>query len=411
MKRRMSVAIAALMCIPLLTCCGSKISQDTKNSSEVVSVGGEPEEETTEEETAPPENPVVRIVAAGDNLVQTAVYRTAQAKSVDETYDFSYSYENVKDIISSGDISILNQETLIANDKFEISGSNFNFNSPTQLGDEMIDLGFDVFTMSNNHVLDKGTDGLLATLDYWDSRMAEHDNVRVLGAYRDEMDMNDIRTIESNGMTIAFLGYTEHTNGYSLPADSPIKIVYTDETELMESQIRRAKQMADAVVVSVHWGLEDTHTVSDACRELAQNFVDWGADVVVGTHSHTAETMEYLERDNGSRGFVFYSLGNFISAQTDNFNTVGEIAALNLEKDMVTGEIKVEDVEVTPVITHYDDGSFTNLRLYPYNMYTPELADSHGLPYAPAGTAKTYSMDVIDKIIEENIPEEFRKLD
>ncbi len=411
MKKRISIAIVALMCIPLLTCCGSKISQDTKNSSEVVSVGGEPEEETTEEETAPLENPVVRLVAAGDNLVQTAVYRTAQAKSVDETYDFSYSYENVKDIISSGDISILNQETLIANDKFEISGSNFNFNSPTQLGDEMIDLGFDVFTMSNNHVLDKGTDGLLATLDYWDSRMAEHDNVRVLGAYRDEMDMNDIRTIESNGMTIAFLGYTEHTNGYSLPADSPIKIVYTDEAELMESQIRRAKQMADAVVVSVHWGLEDTHTVSDACRELAQNFVDWGADVVVGTHSHTAETMEYLERDNGSRGFVLYSLGNFISAQTDNFNTVGEIASLNIEKDMVTGEIKVEDVEVTPVITHYDDGSFTNLRLYPYNMYTSELADSHGLPYAPAGTAKTYSMDVIDKIIEENIPEEFRKLD
>ena len=411
MKKRISIAIVALMCIPLLTCCGSKISQDTKNSSEVVSVGGEPEEETTEEETAPLENPVVRLVAAGDNLVQTAVYRTAQAKSVDETYDFSYSYENVKDIISSGDISILNQETLIANDKFEISGSNFNFNSPTQLGDEMIDLGFDVFTMSNNHVLDKGTDGLLATLDYWDSRMAEHDNVRVLGAYRDEMDMNDIRTIESNGMTIAFLGYTEHTNGYSLPADTPIKIVYTDEAELMESQIRRAKQMADAVVVSVHWGLEDTHTVSDACRELAQNFVDWGADVVVGTHSHTAETMEYLERDNGSRGFVLYSLGNFISAQTDNFNTVGEIASLNIEKDMVTGEIKVEDVEVTPVITHYDDGSFTNLRLYPYNMYTSELADSHGLPYAPAGTAKTYSMDVIDKIIEENIPEEFRKLD
>lgn len=411
MKKRISIAIAVLMCVPLLTCCGSKISQDAKNSSEVVSVGGEPEEATTEKETAPLENPVVRIVAAGDNLVQTAVYRTAQAKSVDETYDFSYSYENVKDIISSGDISILNQETLIANDKFEISGSNFNFNSPSQLGDEMIDLGFDVFTMSNNHVLDKGTDGLLATLDYWDSRMAEHDNVRVLGAYRDEMDMNDIRTIESNGMTIAFLGYTEHTNGYSLPADSPIKIVYTDETELMESQIKRAKQMADAVVVSVHWGLEDTHTVSDACRELAQNFVDWGADVVVGTHSHTAETMEYLERDNGSRGFVFYSLGNFISAQTDNFNTVGEIASLSLEKDMVTGEIKVDDIEVTPVITHYDDGSFTNLRLYPYSMYTSELADSHGLPYAPAGTAKTYSMDVIDKIIEENIPEEFRKLD
>ena len=68
------------------------------------------------------------------------------------------------------------------------------------------------------------------------------------------------------------------------------------------------------------------------------------------------------------------------------------------------------NVGCIPVITHYDNGSFANLRLYPYNMYTPELAASHGLPYAPMGTAKTFNMDVVNWIINENIPAEFQRL-
>ncbi|MBE6857791.1 MAG: CapA family protein, partial [Ruminococcus sp.] len=119
---------------------------------------------TTEPTTLPPpEDKVIHVVAVGDNLVQTAVYRNAQRHATDGTYDFLPLYENVRDIIESGDISIINQETLIANGEYEVSGSNFNFNSPVELGDDMIDLGFNVFTLANNHLMDKGTGGLEAT--------------------------------------------------------------------------------------------------------------------------------------------------------------------------------------------------------------------------------------------------------
>ena len=413
--RKGRAAGAALILALTVYSCGQVVERDAKN----VNAGKEaiiPTEPTVPITTQPPTEPPVvdkriHIVATGDNLVQTAVYKNAQQLAGDGvSYDFKPMYENVRHIIEGADVSIINQETLICNGEYEVSGSNFNFNSPVELGQDMIDLGFDVFTIANNHVLDKGVGGLSATLDYWDEKSQLNDIV-VCGAYRNEADANNIRTMEVDGVTIAFLAYTEHMNGYKMPSDSEMRVILTDEEEIMEAQIREASEIADVVITAMHWGVEDTHVVSEDRKELAQKLVDWGCDVILGTHPHTAETMEYITREDGSRGFVYYSLGNFISAQTDNFNVVGEIADFTVVVDGETGDVTLEDVYAIPVINHYDDGKFSNMRLYPYNMYTSELADTHGLPYAPLGTAKSFNMEVIDNIIENNIPEEFRKLD
>ncbi len=416
-KSKRACTAALLLSVSLaLAGCGSDVGSMKYDNSDsqiqaVLSDELATEATTAEPTTEPvPEDKRVRVVAVGDNLVQTAVYREASYHAADGTYNFLPLYENVKDIIQAGDISVINQETLIANGEYEVSGSNFNFNSPPELGDDMIELGFDVFTLANNHLLDKGTGGLEATLDYWDSRMAAND-ILVCGAYRDDADAQNIRTMEINGVTVAFLAYTEHINGYSVPSDSPLRIILTSETDVMEEQIRRANEIADAVIVAAHWGVEDTHTVSQDRINLAQNMVEWGADVILGAHPHTAETMEYITRTDGTQGFVFYSLGNFISAQTDNFNLVGEIADFEIVVDAETDAVTIENIGVIPVINHYDDGSFSNMRLYPYNMYTEELALGHGVPYAPMGTAKNFSMDVINGIVEANIPAEFRRLD
>ena len=364
---------------------------------------------TTTEPPVPPDI-TVNMLAVGDNLVQTYVYLAAQAQSMDGvSYNFLPLYENIRSYVEAADVAVINQETLICGEGWEISGSNFNFNSPPQLGEDMVNLGFDVFTLANNHMLDKTINGLSASLDYWDGMMQKYP-ILALGAYRDEADQNRIRVQEVNGMKIAYLAYTEHMNMYQVPADSPIKIGLTSDEALIERQIKEAKEIADAVVVAAHWGNEDTHVVRDDVKELAHKMVNWGADVVLGSHPHTAQTMEYIERDDGSMGFVYYSLGNFISAQTDNFNMIGEMATYDLVKDGATGKVSVLNVGCIPVITHYDNGQFANLRLYPYNMYTPELAASHGLPYAPMGTAKTFNMDVVNWIVNENIPQEFQRL-
>lgn len=404
-----ALAILAATAIGIGGCIGDVVGEASFESS-VDSTDSTTVPVTEEPSTEPvPEDKKIHVVAAGDNLIQTAVYREASYHATDGTYDFLPMYENVRDIIQSGDLSILNQETLICGGDYEISGSNFNFNSPPELGDDMIELGFNAFTIANNHVLDKGTGGLESALDYWDSKCALND-ILVCGAYRNEADAQNIRTIDVNGVTVAILAYTEHMNGYSIPYDSSLRVILTSEEDVIESQIKKANEIADVVIVAAHWGVEDVHTVSEDRRELAQDMTDWGADLIIGTHPHTAETMEYLYRDDGTRGFVYYSLGNFISAQTDNFNLVGEIADLDIVVDGETGDVTLENVGAIPVINHYDDGSFSNMRLYPYNMYTEELASGHGVPYAPYGTAKNFGMDVVDRIIDENIPVEFQKL-
>ena len=415
-------AAVSLMSLSLLLIFGSCAASDLPNQ------GMEPISSAETEETAPvtlptsttvisttteppiPPDITVNMLAVGDNLVQTYVYLAAQAQSADGvSYNFAPLYENIKPIVQAADVAVINQETLICGGDYEVSGSNFNFNSPVELGDAMVDVGFDIFTIANNHMLDKTIYGLESSLDYWDGMMQKYP-ILAVGAYRNEEDQNRIRVQEVNGMKIAYLAYTEHLNGYSIPADSPIRIGDTEDEALIERQIKEAKEIADAVVVAAHWGTEDTHIVRDDVKELAQKMVNWGADVILGSHPHTAQTMEYLEREDGTMGFVYYSLGNFISAQTDNFNMIGEMGTFDLVKDGATGKVSVLNVGCIPVITHYDNGNFANLRLYPYNMYTPELAASHGLPYAPMGTAKTFNMDVVNWIINENIPAEFQRL-
>ena len=225
----------------------------------------------------------IRVVAVGDDLVQRCVYETAQAHAQNgENYNFAYCYENVKDMVSAGDLNIINQETLICNGDYEISGSNFNFNSPVELGDAVLDLGFNVITLSNNHLLDKGEGGLASCLNYWDQKKKEHDDIVVYGTYRDYMDMQQIRTKEVNGKTVAFLGYVENLNGYSLPENSDIEIPRTEQEDLIQQQIQQAKEIADVVVVSCHWGNEDTYIVRDDVKERAQKIINWGADVIIG---------------------------------------------------------------------------------------------------------------------------------
>lgn len=435
MKMQLRRAAACLTVMSMLFCCGCSVSDVTAKiepaadkvmdavfedvtpaaAADVtapVALATETTAITTVTTPAVPPDIKVNVLAVGDNLVQTNVYLNAQRHAGEEgKYDFAPLYENIKPIVQAADVAIINQETLICGDeeRFEISGSNFNFNSPNVLGDAMVDVGFDIFTTANNHMLDKGIAGLESSLDYWDGMMEKYP-ILAVGAYRDENDQDKIRVQQANGLKIAYLAYTESLNGYNLPDGTSVKIGRTSDEALIERQIKQAKEIADAVVVAAHWGWEDTHEVSPDVKALADKMIKWGADVILGSHSHTAETMEYITRDDGTKGFVFYSMGNFISAQTDNFNVVGEMNSFNLIKHGETGLVTVEDVQCMPVINQYDDGGFANMRLIPYKDYTPELADQHGLPYAPMGTAKAFNMDVVDNIINNNIPEEFRKL-
>lgn len=358
----------------------------------------EPTQPTEEETTLPePKEPDIRrihLVCAGDNLIHSSIYNQAARRAKangKEGYDFSYVYEKVEKYISGADVAILNQETIVTD---ELEPSDYpRFCSPADLGEHMISMGFNVFSISNNHVLDKGEAGLLATLDYWDS----HEGIIRYGAYRNQEDMDNIRAMEVNGITLAFLGYMEHTNGLSLPEDSECRLTYLSELEEVERQVRLADEMADVVIVSPHYGKETINEQTENQLFVTDKLFEWGADLIIGTQPHTAQKCEYHEKPDGSRGFVYYCLGNFVSAQSRYKQLVGIIGDLEIVKNMDTGEIMIENPKAIPIITQYGY-NYSNIHIEPYCTYTEELVNAHG--------CDEMSMKNIEKVLSY-IPEEY----
>lgn len=211
-----------------------------------------------------------------------------------------------------------------------------------------------------------------------------------------------------NGVTIAYLSYTEHTNGIPTSSSMPANVIYTSQTDVIEQQVRAAHQQADFVIVGVHWGVEDSHTIVDGQRTLAQQLADWGADVIVGTHPHVLQDAQWLSAADGRQTFVAYSLGNFLSTQNRPDQLVGAILNLQLQKTTEpdgTVQCAVLEPKLLPTVTHYDAGK-SNVRTYLFRDYTQELAKQHGV----RAKHSDFSLDTVQKIAQNNISSDFLEL-
>ena len=309
------------------------------------------------------------FLCAGDNLIHDNIYKEALKNGGGKKYDFTKAYEHIEKYIKGNDVAVLNQETLVT-DKYEPSTYPV-FCSPTAVGDKVVDMGFNVISMCNNHVLDKGADGLISSIDYWDSKNVVH-----YGAYRNEADSEEIRTLEKNGIKFAFLGYMEHTNGIFLDGDKG-KVVYLKEEDKIKKQIQEADKIADVVVVSCHFGTEISNELNAQQIELAPKLVEWGADIIVGTQAHTISTCDYIDKPDGGKAFCFYGLGNFFSTMYDTKSLVGILGKLTVVKNPDSGEITLENPKAIPVISHFEaysyDSDWFNCAVYPYKDYTDAL--------------------------------------
>jgi poly-gamma-glutamate capsule biosynthesis protein CapA/YwtB (metallophosphatase superfamily) len=353
-------------------------------------------------ESKPVQEPVsITILGAGDDLIHDVIYQQANRRAGGKGYDFAPVYARIAADIKNADISVINQETPIAG-KIAAPSGYPRFNSPTQLGDELVNLGFDVINHANNHVLDMNEKGLAATLDYW----ATKPTVKVVGAYRNDADLENIRIVEAKGIKTAHIGVTEMTNGLSLPKNSNYRLIYASNTELIERLIKKAKTMADVVVISVHWGTENTFTLTDKQKTLAQNMVDWGADIIFGNHPHVVQQLTVLTRKDGTKCPVIYAFGNLVSAQQTGQNMVSGLLTVTMTKDFATNKTTYTGMKFKPIVTHYGKGC-ANITIYPISEYTDALAAVHGVRrFTP-----DFSLKYIHSIIDKNIPKEYQSTD
>lgn len=340
----------------------------------------------------------VRFSASGDDLIHDGLYLMARDRAGGNGYDFSHLYEQVAPFYQNFDVNWVNQETLVTD---ELPPSGYPcFCSPGNVAHSLYDIGFRVFSLSNNHSYDQGAVGISDTLRFWESMPA--DTVSV-GLYRGAADYTNIRTQEVNGIRIAYLSYAEHTNGIPTPEGAEASVILTSQTDVIQQQIQLARSEADVVVACVHWGTENSHEVNDAQRTLGQQMADWGADVIIGTHPHVVQPVEFLTAaGTGKRVPIFYSLGNFVSLQQQEDNLVGIIGTFVITKTTQpdgTSTVTVDSVHAVPIVMYYNS-SFTEGQVYLLQNYTDALAAQQAnravTPAFAAQLVQTYvSSDVL----------------
>lgn len=195
-----------------------------------------------------------------------------------------------------------------------------------------------------------------------------------------------------NGITFGYLSYTEHTNGLPTPSGAEYGVVYLDDRETIAKQIADMRPNCDVLIVSAHMGTEGTHEINDFQKQTAQWLADQGVDVIIGTHPHVVQNVEWLTGANGNTTFVVYSLGNFINAQSSADNTIGAILDVYFDKTTQpdgSSSITIRDPKLHCVISQYEAG-YKNIRVIPYSQYTDELAQPTACLPSPAHTLKVY---------------------
>ena len=322
-------------------------------------------------ELPPPEPREAVLLAAGDNLIHDVIYWQAAARAGGEGYDFSPAYERIAPLVAEADFAFINQETILAG--AELPPSSYPlFCSPPEVGEEILELGFDLISTANNHSYDKGEAGIQAAGRFWDA----HPEAAAAGCYRTPEEAAEIPTLTREGITVALVAAAEQTNGLSLPEGSAAGVPLLSDWEALAEKLGRAREMADFVILSVHWGVEGSGAPTEEQRALARELAEAGADLILGHHSHVLQGGEFLETSRG-RSYVAYSLGNFISAQAGAENMAGGF--LRVELRMEEGEpARIAGVSFLPTVTHYGPG-YGDLAVYPLSDYTPELAASHGV--------------------------------
>lgn len=353
-------------------------SAGTTKSALTESETSPPPSQGTETSIIPPaiEEKDVKIsfLACGDNMIHTNVYSDAitRAESTDKKYNFTSMYDDVADIIKDAGIAFINHECPIGGEELGISGWP-NFNSPKESGEALVELGFDIINIANNHMLDKKEIGLANTIKFWETQ-----DVLMLGGYTKE-DFDSIRVYTEQGVKIAFLSYTYEyptgTNNMFLPAGSNYVIPYINDNDLLR-QIKLAKGAGDLVFVSMHWGIEESFTTSKEQKRLSKLMADNGVDVIIGHHPHVVQPIEWIEGKDGHNTLCIYSLGNVISTQMYGRNMVGVFVSFDIAGNLNDG-LKIENVLATPTMTHYNMNR-RGLQVYKFENYTRELASLHG---------------------------------
>lgn len=275
----------------------------------------------------------ITISSVGDVLIHAPVYQDAWDGS---EYNFSPMFERVKSYLSAATITAANQESMIGG--VEIGLSSYpSFNSPTEVGDTLKEVGVDVVMMANNHTLDRGEKAIQRAINHWETL-----GMVYVGSHKDAEDKQKLRIVETEeGISVAFLSYTYGTNGIPVPEGKDYLVNLIDRDKIAE-EVARAKVEADVIVLNLHFGNEYERMPNDEQKSLVQFAADQGVHAVIGHHPHVLQPTAWVKGKDGNETLVIYSLGNFLSNQQDLYQRIGGIFTFTVTKTTKGDETDIE---------------------------------------------------------------------
>lgn len=296
-----------------------------------------------------PSNHQVSLVAVGDNLIHQSIYQSVYENN---SYDFRPIYQEIKDFIQPYDLKFINQETILGGSQLGLS-SYPCFNSPLELGDALIDAGFNLFSMANNHTLDRGEQAIKNAIKFF-----EENKVIYSGAVNND-DTSQVKKFNKNGISFAFVAYTYGTNGIKHPEGKTyLANIYSQE--LAKKDLEDLD--VDVKIVSMHWGEEYHDYPSKIQIEQAKYLSTLGVDVIIGHHPHVIQPVAMLNRSDSGKTFVIYSLGNFLSDQKGIDRLIGMAISIEIVKKEEV--ISLKNPEAKLVYRYKDNNNQFQIKLY-----------------------------------------------
>ena len=315
----------------------------------------------------------VSLIMAGDNLIHSSLYHDANKNAGYNGYDFKPIYSYLKEIVSGYDLAYYNQETILGGTEIGLSDYPA-FNSPYEVGDAMIDAGFDLVSLATNHTIDRGERAVINSCNYW----KEHPEIMTAGSYCSFEERNEVKIMEKNNISYSMLSYTYGTNGIPVPSGKEYLVNvwptkgYNPDTdteyqaykETVREDIERVRDKVDVLMVAMHWGVEYTHTPTAYQKDMAQFLADNGVDIIIGAHPHVVMPVTWI-----GNTLVIYSLGNLVSAQAtdmDYAKMVGLLSSVKITKTVKGEEAKItlSDVNNELVFTYYS--GWRNFKVVPF---------------------------------------------
>lgn len=316
------------------------------------------------------------IGSTGDIMIHEMMLKDAQhmaegeytyTTNGDEHYSFDHWFRYIAESIEYADLMIGNFETTIAIDNSTVAGYPY-FATPAEIIHALDRAGFDVLLNGNNHILDKGQEGLIATITALDEAQLHH-----TGAWKSLQEKNTPLVLDVQGIKIGIISATCSLNDMdSLLSEEEQQYMYlrTNDINDISQQIANCKNFgAEVIVMCPHWGYEYKELPNGAVIDLAREYIKLGVDIIFAHHPHVLQPVDNIEvvLDDGStrEGTVFYSLGNFISNQMGNLEQLASaIAYISITRDNSTGQITIDSTNYLPIWCYIEYDGKTNSKTY-----------------------------------------------